>query len=198
MIANTTDIDLDWSDPFDIFNDYPCIKVIQVVVSIIVLILGTCLLLGMISYEKYGEDPQKRGLFNQILSQIFAMTIVGYSILIPFRIARLLIGPFSEALFWIWVTVLSCFTYSVVLCTTEYSVIKFISIVVKRQVLPLVDDFFGRFFFGFNTLMSIWLLTISAFTTDFTKEKFKILGLPDFIQDTDNMLPLKYVYKLSL
>ncbi len=191
MISNVTNIDLTWQDQFAIFDDYVWMKVIQVIVPIFVLILGTGLLLGMISFEKYGEDPRKRGLFNQLLSQLFSITILSYWIIIPFRIFRLMIAPLNPFFYWIWATILSYFTYSAALCTTEYSIIKFFSIVVKKQVLPLADDFFGLFFWRFNAVISMWMFIISSFTKGFRAKKFKVIGLPDLNEDSRNLLAFR-------
>ncbi len=187
-MANVTDLVLTWSDPFEVFNDYLWIKIIQVAVPTLVLIIGTVLLLGMISYEKYGEDPQKRGLFNQLLSQLFTITVLAYWVIIPVRIIRLLTGPLNLVLYWIWAFSLNCFIYSANLYIAEYFLMKFISIVVKKQVLPFLEDFFGFFLAVFNFVISVWLLVISSFTQDFAIEQFKARGLPDFLGDMTTLL----------
>ncbi len=191
MNLNITDIDLTWSDPANVFSDYMWMKVIQVCVSVLVLILGTALILGMISFEKYGEDPQKRGLLNQLLSQLFAIAIPVHWILILIRLWRLLIGPFNTFLFVVWISTLSVSLYSSVQCIVEYSVIKFMSVVVQKRVLPVVDDFFGLFFWGLNSLMSFWLLLISSFTKRFMVIMLETMGLPDFIEDSSHYLKFR-------
>ncbi len=192
MVTDFTAIDLTWSDPFNIFDDYLWIKIIQISVPIMSLVLGNALLLGMISYEKYGEDPQKRGLLNQIFSQLFSLTIICYWIFIPFRTWRFLISPFNSLFYWIWIVTLSIYIYSVLLYIVEYSIIKFIVVVVKKQVLPLMDDFFIVFFFGFNKVMSLWMLMISSFTIGLNKERLKVLGIPEFLQDMSHMLSFRF------
>ncbi len=71
MAQETMEVDLSigwksWTDPYDSLNDG--VKIAIGILVGIMLIFGPIMILGMLSFEKYGEDPQKRGLLNQVSS----------------------------------------------------------------------------------------------------------------------------------
>ena len=55
--------------------------------------LGTFLLTCMIIYEKYGMDPQKRTVSNQLLSNNCIMWIVHNLLVMPIFTAQQIFGP---------------------------------------------------------------------------------------------------------
>ena len=62
--------------------------------------LGTFLLICMIIYEKYGMDPQKRTVSNQLLSNNCVMWIVHNLLVMPIFTVQQIFGPegnFSKA-----------------------------------------------------------------------------------------------------
>ncbi len=65
-VNNVTNISLDWSDPYDQLDGQILIKSAIVLFQTVCLLTWTILGFGMASYEQYGEDPQKRGLGNQV------------------------------------------------------------------------------------------------------------------------------------
>ena len=64
-----------WTDPYDNLNFWT--RVVIGILTPTLLVIGSVLLLGMISFERYGEDPQKRGLQNQV-QYVLLMTIRTY------------------------------------------------------------------------------------------------------------------------
>ncbi len=67
MVANIglTDIDIQlWTDSFLVLPNGT--KIVAGSVTILLLIVGTILHSLVISFERYGADPQKRGLHNQV------------------------------------------------------------------------------------------------------------------------------------
>ena len=55
--------------------------------------LGTFLLICMIIYEKYGMDPQKRTVSNQLLSNNCVMWIVHNLLVMPIFTVQQIFGP---------------------------------------------------------------------------------------------------------
>ena len=72
--------------------------------------LGTFLLTCMIIYEKYGMDPQKRTVSNQLLSNNCIMWIVHNLLVMPIFTANQIFGPqgnfsvnpINSQYFWKW------------------------------------------------------------------------------------------------
>ena len=58
--------------------------------------LGNFLLFCIVWYEKYGMDPQKRTVTNQLLSRMIFVQILYNIFILPFLTAIEIIGPFSK------------------------------------------------------------------------------------------------------
>ena len=61
---------------------------------VIVEILGNFLLLSMITYEKYGMDPQKRNVTNQLLTSICVSFLIHNVIAMPLAMLHRIYRPF--------------------------------------------------------------------------------------------------------
>ncbi len=55
-----------WKDPYDVLDGKVGAKVGIVLFQLIILCFGTMVDLSVIMFERYGEDPQKRGILNQV------------------------------------------------------------------------------------------------------------------------------------
>ncbi len=69
LLSYITNIDLDWTDPYDQLDGHIAVTVSIVSYQAVCLLLWTIMGLGIVSYERFGEDPQKRGLSNQVQDQ---------------------------------------------------------------------------------------------------------------------------------
>ena len=67
---------------------------LYVFIFLIVEVLGNFLLLSMIMYEKYGMDPQKRTVTNQLLSNICGTFIIQNVIVMPILMFHRIYRPF--------------------------------------------------------------------------------------------------------
>ncbi len=63
---NLTDIDLSWECPYKTLSGNLPAQISIVLAQFGCLIIGTILTIGIISFERYGEDPQKRHILNQV------------------------------------------------------------------------------------------------------------------------------------
>ena len=79
-------------------NVYPApsaeMMIFYVFLFLIVEILGNFLLLSMITYEKYGMDPQKRNVTNQLLSSICVSFLIHNVIAMPIVMFHRICHPF--------------------------------------------------------------------------------------------------------
>ncbi len=64
-----TDVAWSWKNPFSLQNEDIGLKVGLVVFNIATVLLGAILYFAFYSYERYGGDPQKRGLINQVITE---------------------------------------------------------------------------------------------------------------------------------
>jgi hypothetical protein len=70
-------------------------RICLIAISLAVQIIGTTMLSGIIHYEHYGGDPQKRTILNQLVSFISICGIVGNLLLLTIFNWRLTIGPIN-------------------------------------------------------------------------------------------------------
>ena len=92
-------------------NVYPApsaeMMMFYVFLFLIVEILGNFLLLSMITYEKYGMDPQKRNVTNQLLSSICVSFLIHNVIAMPIVMFHRIYHPFlitqCKKIFFLWV-----------------------------------------------------------------------------------------------
>ncbi len=69
-----TNVTLDWIDPYNLENrKWP--KYIIVTFGLTLLLIGTILQFGIAFFEKYGGDPQKRSVINQVFILVKAKMI---------------------------------------------------------------------------------------------------------------------------
>ena len=123
------------------------------------------------------------------MSQMFEVGLIGSWILIPITFWRIVFGKLlNEAFFWFWAAGVS-FTFNAsILYIVEFFAIKYVFIVVKKQVLPILDDFFGRFFYRMNRLVVIAIFMTSSFSKGTMSVKFKYTGMPEVLGEA--YLPL--------
>ena len=77
-------------------NVSPGVIILYLLLLLLAESLGNFLLFCMILYEKYGMDPQKRTVTNQLLSRMIFAQILYNIFILPFLTAIEIIGPFSK------------------------------------------------------------------------------------------------------
>ncbi len=177
-----TSINLFWSDPYSVLDGQILAKVIISLLYSANLLFGTILLLGIIYYEKYGEDPQKRSslnqvnsrvrissintvvIFSQLLSQMCWIVLIHYWIIYPMQLWRMNIGPVNSNAQWAWWFVGTTMIVSLGLATVEYMAIKYLTIAVYKHVLPIIDDFFAQFLGLVNVIVAGFLALANCYT----------------------------------
>ena len=80
----------------NVYSPAPSAEMMMVYVFLflIVEIVGNFLLLSMITYEKYGMDPQKRNVTNQLLSSICVSFLIHNVIAMPIAMLHRIYHPF--------------------------------------------------------------------------------------------------------
>ncbi len=75
---NDIDFDIFWTDPYSIIQGTLSGQILMVFVLTAILVSGTMLHLGIMFYEKFGEDPQKRSLLNQVSHKLVSFSYHDY------------------------------------------------------------------------------------------------------------------------
>lgn len=120
-------------------------------------LVGVPLMLGLIFYEKNGCDPQKRSLYNQLLSTFWICCIVGPSLIFNLTLLRIYFGtmPFPIGYFCMWIQ-----TFSPVFslfCWTEIFVYRILQKVKYQYIASRDDNFFFVFLTCFNCLAALMI-----------------------------------------
>ncbi len=102
-------------------------------------------------YERYGGDPQKRTILNQLIGLFALNTLTGNLTALSALVIRLAFGPLPVHLAistFFFPNVL--FSTTLLLALNEIIVIRFLSVFWWKRVSPLDDNFFGLFFTVLN------------------------------------------------
>ena len=103
-----------------------------------------------ILFDKYGNDPMKRSLYNQINGQLPYPTILSSVICTPAWTWRIYIGPLNT--FMADVTIFihnSCIIWTL-LGLSEAILVRTFQLVKFKYVSAINDDFFARLVFRIN------------------------------------------------
>ena len=128
--------------------------------------LGHILLLGIVHYEKFGRDPQKRSLPDQIFSFNMVLGVIISIILSNIIIVRTLFGPIGNAitqLRYYFITSL----YSIILGSTETMLFRCLMIFSWKKYAMVNDEFFATFLNLFNFMIGQVISIVRFFIGDF-------------------------------
>ena len=147
----TTNIELhNYHD--DLFQSIPA-KISYYVFVFITHVIGPTLMAGIISFEKWGGDSQKRNVINRLFSYALANLLVFTCLIGICRMWRDSVGVIDSKIM-IWI---ECFGYisvtNFLLFTNQMAVLKYLYIVVWKRVKELDDGFWG---FYLSTVTVCW------------------------------------------
>jgi hypothetical protein len=132
------------------------VKVLFTLHFIIIQIVGNLLCVGIIHFEKWGSDPQKRDLSNQLISFGFQKTILMTSISGTITYIRIMssvpIGKVCGTLF-VWTR--QVIRFSSLFLTLEYLVHKNIQLFKWNIAANLNDDLLAHFLKVFNVCCAL-------------------------------------------
>ena len=62
---NLSHVELTWIDPYCYVYNRPWLRFLMGLLVIVISVFGTGLVWGLVMFERFGGDPQKRGILNQ-------------------------------------------------------------------------------------------------------------------------------------
>ena len=119
-------------------------KILLYISLFLVYVVGPLLALGIVLYENFGSDRQKRTIVNRLLS--FGVgNIAVYCVLSgTFRVIRDVCGLLDYRMM-VWINSFTLiFKLSGVFFYTEMTICRFLFIVVWKRIKVMDDDFFMR------------------------------------------------------
>ena len=138
----------------------PTASFLYILLLIVNHVIGPLLLGGIIAYERYGGDPQKRNIINRLqsfgLANLTMCTIIQGIV----RIAREIFGLIDFDVM-IWMECLFClFLCNAIFLFSEMSIFQFLYIVVWKRVKTLNDEFLACFLIGTTNAVSVWVVLV--------------------------------------
>ena len=101
-------------------------------------------------FDKYGEDPMKRSLYNRINSQGAYPLIFSSLLCTPAWTWRVFIGPRKTFVADVVVFIANSCTIWILLCLTEAIVVRAVLLTKFKYIIGINDNFFSIFMFMFN------------------------------------------------
>lgn len=138
-ITNITNI----IDCFDLYQEPQrfWLKSGIITISIIIQVLGNALCACIIAYEKYGGDPQKRTILNQLFSMLTGNVIVLNLVPLNTLILRVLTSPLPSyvvnILFFIPKVSVG---FNSLLILNEMLLLRFLSVFYWKRIPPINDN----------------------------------------------------------
>ena len=128
-------------------KDYLIFRVAMMALTVLIMVFG-CGLLGCIwHFERFGGDPQKRTILNQLIGMLAFDSMVVLMETLLALLYRLCFGPISHTMA-LLTFIVPTFSISIVvlLILNEIILLRWISVFVWKQLPPINDDFFAMFF----------------------------------------------------
>ena len=109
---------------------------------------------GIVYYEKYGHDPQKRNFYNMIISSFCIGVGTLYIFVAVFGSIRIIFGPFDASNSFEFLVVLNIFFIFNRLCLLEVGIYRVLAAYFPNVIIGMNDDFFHCFFNCWNLMMA--------------------------------------------
>ena len=143
------------------------IAVLKTVMCIVMLPISLTLIFGIVNYEHFGVDSQKRSFFNQAISGFFISLGLNEIVMVSITI-RCWTGPFGH-IGGIIVSIARRFFIIVAsFWVTEFLLYKSMSFLSPHYMTRLRDDFWVMFCCGWNILFGILFTNIEWILNDET------------------------------
>ena len=110
---------------------------------------------GILYYEKFGHDPQKRNLYNMMLSSFCMGFGVAHIFVVVFCSIRIIFGPFDASNSFAFLVVLKIFLTFNRLCILEVGIYKVLAAYFPKAIIGMNDDWY-------HCLLNCWNVMISV------------------------------------
>ena len=144
---NTQENSKECVDDFEDLLNTSSIKISSGILCLLLITFTNAFNILVSMFEKYGGDPMKRSLKNQLLAQMGYSMIINNTICTPLLTLRIYFGPLSPEIaafnsFWKNISMFWIFTY-----LTEVFVVKALMLNKFSHMARLDDTFMSRFLF---------------------------------------------------
>ena len=139
-------------------------KMAMIVFALTTLFLGTIALGCIWHFERYGGDPQKRTILNQLIGLLALNNLFGQAPQLLTVSYRLLFGPLTvQMAMWSFIAVTIASSMVILFILDEIILIRWLSVFVWKQLPPINDDFFGMFLTRLNFGLALMFILLGVF-----------------------------------
>ena len=187
-MSQWTNLALNETYPFQL-EDFDVMSIIVKIVGVILYIIiciGNISMIAISHYEKYGQDPQKRSLTDQIFGfGFFVFAIISFTVA-SIILIKSFVGPIGE-IPTIFVYALYSILLGIPMSWAESIIFRCLLIFFWKRFAALDDDFFAVFLNIFNYLIvGLGITIVRIMTGEFQRKP----GFADWsgieIVDDDN------------
>ena len=112
-------------------------KVCVGLIAPILLFLINFLNLGIVYYERFGHDPQKRNLYNMLLSSLCMSLTTVASLSVVFASIRIICGSFDVSNAFAFIFMLLSFQYFSALCLLESIIYRMLAAFCPKTIIGI-------------------------------------------------------------
>ena len=143
----------------------------------ILLFLIIFLNFGIAYYEKFGNDPQKRNLYNMLISSLCMGLATGMSFWVVFPSIRIIWEPFDVSNVFALSVTITFFQVFNGLCLLEAIFYRVLAVYHPKAIIGINDDFFHQFFNYWNIMIALIYSLISKWNMTPLSSPLKNLGI---------------------
>ena len=121
---------------------------------------------AIVYYEKFGNDPQKRNLYNMMISSFCLGITTGTSFWMVFVSIRIIWGPFDVSNVFAFTVVIAFFQMLNALSILEAIFYRVLALYYPKAIIGINDDWFHHFFNYWNIMIALiasltnnWIVT---------------------------------------
>ena len=132
---------------------------------------------GIVYYEKFGHDPQKRNLFNMMLSCFCMCLSIAHIFVVVFGSILIIFGPFDASNSFAFLVVLRIFLNFNRFCLLEVGIYRVLAAYIPKVIIGINDDWCHCFLICCNLMMAF----VISITTSWDIVPWTPLGNYGFI-----------------
>ena len=195
LLTNMTVCDMNCSS-FDNDNEIGNITIPAKIIGFVIYLLGMIGIssfLGVIHYEKFGQDPQKRSFADLVFTSNCTMFMITWPIIETITQIRWFFGPIGYAM-----TIFKHYLVSCVLCiplgVTESILYRLLMIYSWKKCAMINDEFCAMFFNTFNFMVAQMISLFRLMTDGFEiKETFIIFSGVEVNVEKPRLVQTNYI-----
>ena len=128
-----------------------CVGLMAPVLVLLILFMNG----GIAYYEKFGNDPQKRNLYNMMLSSLCMSLTTIASLSVVFASIRIICGSFDVSNAFAFIFMLLSFQYFSALCLLESIIYRMLAAFCPKTIIGINDDWYHCFLNYSNLMMAL-------------------------------------------